>query len=56
VEKLLLERLPDELPPPARAHALDSMRIPIPKKSIIDNATAKVNPLFLFKTLLLASV
>jgi len=56
VEKLLLERLPEEPPPPARAQALDSISTPIPKKSTMDNAIAKVNPLFLFKTFLLASV
>lgn len=53
MEKLRLERLPAEPPPPARAQALDSMNTPIPKKSMVDRATANVSPDIFFKRLLL---
>ncbi len=38
-EKLLLPRLPMDRPPPARAQALDSIKVAIPKKNRVENTS-----------------
>jgi hypothetical protein len=40
-EKLLLPRLPRDLPPPALAQALASMNVANPKKNRAENTTTK---------------
>ncbi|MFZ2445174.1 MAG: hypothetical protein WAW37_02345 [Syntrophobacteraceae bacterium] len=43
-EKLRLLRLPLDPPPPARAHALDSMKTKVVKNARTDKATKERNP------------